>query len=164
MILRTAVLWIGAGCLTLAMACGDGKGCGQKSSSMGVVKEVYKALSYLNLDAETIQEVKVAAEMYRKEARMLQSSMTLPYEALTDNEINKKAFLQGLHNRHQELFEARYEFIDTIYVLLNQSQKQQFVKELRAQKFYQSMMSEGMGCKTKKQGCNDKKRSSGCAK
>lgn len=133
--------------MSLAHACGQGcnKGYGMKGSGERFVGQVFKALSYLDISADDLTDIKMSAKIYRKDMYKVKMEMQFPVEAFNDEELDEEKFLAHCAAQQKKMALAKFDFLDAVYASLNDEQKKQFLKEMKSVVNMKKFGGYGMG-------------------
>ena len=131
------------------VACGGGgcnKGYGMNGSpGERFVDQVFKALSYLDIKAEDLADIKMSAKIYRQDMYKIRMEKQFPVEAFGDEELDQKKFLEHCATEQKKLALVKYDFLDAVYTVLSKEQKAQFVKEMKSVVNMKKFGGYGMG-------------------
>jgi len=123
-----AVLLMGGSLFACNSQCGKG-GYGQGDM---FVNRVFKALSYLDVSAEDISDIRMSAKIYRQDMQKIKMAMQFPVEAFGDEDLDEKKFLAHCESEQKKKALAKFDFLDSVYTVLNKEQKAQFLKEMKS--------------------------------
>jgi len=115
-------------------ACGKGcnKGYGMNGPGDRFVGQVFKALSYLDIKADDLADIKMSAKIYKKDMYKIRMDKQFPIEAFGDEELDEKKFLAHCATEQKKMALAKYDFLDAVYTVLSKEQKAQFLKEMKS--------------------------------
>lgn len=121
-----------------------GKGYGMGTGDH-FVSHVFKALSYLDIKAEDISDIKMSARIYRQDMAKIKMEKQFPVEAFGAEELDQKKFLAHCESEQKKMALAKFDFLDAVYTVLSKEQKAQFLKEMKSVVNMKKFSGQGMG-------------------
>lgn len=123
----------------------------QKGKGYGIgpgerfVSHVFKALSYLDVKADDISDIKMSARIYRQDVYKIMMERQFPVEAFGDEDLDEKKFLAHCESEQKKMALAKFDFLDSVYTVLSKEQKTQFLKEMKSVVNMKKFGQMGMG-------------------
>lgn len=110
-------------------ACG---GCNKGNGMMGdrFLNHIFKALSYIEIKADDISDIKMSAKIYRQEMYKIKMDKQFPVAAFGEEELDEEKFLAHCAEQQKKMALAKFDFLDSVYTVLSSEQKKQFLKEM----------------------------------
>ena len=113
-------------------SCNTSNSCSSHHNKGKLVKKIYFALQYIELKEEQIQDIKLATHSFKKSMRSLRGENVDYLESFKSDEVDAKLFKEAFMKKFDKIVEAKFDYIDIIYSILDKEQKRKLIKELRA--------------------------------
>jgi hypothetical protein len=116
--------------------------CSNNKGERHFVKKLYFALKYIDLSSDQIDDIKLATHSFKKSMRVLHQQKVDFIASLGELEVDGALFQKTFMQKFSKIAEAKFDYVDTIYAILEEDQKKQLKKELQAMKKMSALAGE----------------------